>query len=120
MDFFERLVMKVTTVFFFQIYRISCLVQLLRIRFHKMLHFLFQCLSYNYPFLFFLPLPVLFTPPCVVYPHIFVYPLPVPLPVYPPLSLSLPRFPPYLHPPPPCQFTTTPTFAPSLYRVIYW
>ena len=42
MDFFDRFVMKFTT--FFQNYRISCLVQLLRIMFHKMLHFSLQFL----------------------------------------------------------------------------
>ena len=38
MDFFESLVKKFTI--FLQSYRISCLVQLLRIRFHKMLNFI--------------------------------------------------------------------------------
>ena len=47
----------------FQKYRISCLVQLLRMRFHKMLHITFQFLYYNFCLIYAVdPLPV-YTPP---------------------------------------------------------
>ena len=72
MDFFERLVMKFYN-FFFQIYCIYYLVQLLRIR-HKKLHFTFLFLYIFVLYTMFIP--SLFTPP-------------------PPRR----RFPPCLHPP---------------------
>ena len=92
MDFSESLVLKFTT--FSQSYRISSLVQLLCIRFHKMLHSTFQFLK-----LFCLIYPVY---PLSVYPlPCFPPPLFTPFPVYPPPHLL--RFPPCLqpHPPPP-------------------
>ena len=75
MDFFERLVMKLTK--FSQIYCISCLVQLLRNRFHKVLNVTFH-------FSIFIIIFVLYTP----FKPLHSLPLP-------------PRFHPCLHPPPP-------------------
>ena len=95
MDFFERLVMKYTT--FFQNYRISCLVQLLRIRF---LSFIKCCISLFklYNLVLYTPFtPFLFTPP----------PFPPCLHPHAPL-----RFPPFLHSPRP-PFTPPPTHLPA-------
>ena len=80
MDFFERLVMKLSSLF--QKYCNSCLVQLLRIRFQKLLHF-----TVNF-FLSYIPclLPPGFRPPPPV------YPLPrLPACLHPHLPASLPQ-----------------------------
>ena len=80
MDFFERLVVKYTT--FLKSYCISCLVQLVRIKFLGFLnvafHFsIFIIWSYNIPRLPLPCLPPLFCSPCL-------HPLPVFLPLYTP------------------------------------
>ena len=98
------LVIKKTT--FFQSYRISCLVQLLRNRF---LGFMKFCISlFNlYNLVLYTPFtPSLFSFPPPVFSSLFT---PPPPPVYP-------------HPqPPPCQFTTTAIrIRPPLWGVIYW
>ena len=73
MDCFERLFMKF--LLFFQIYCISCLVQLLRIRFHKMLHFTIKFLALLFKFIASPPPQFTpsahFTPPSPSLPHPF-------------------------------------------------
>ena len=59
-------------IVFFQIYRISCLVQLLRIRFHKMLHFTIKFLALF--FKIYRPSPSFYTPPPILHHPSPVYP----------------------------------------------